>query len=145
MKVYITKYALSKGIIEAEVEQITRAVVSHREDGKVNTYYAGEWHTEQDKAIAVAEKMREERIKICRRTIELMEELSFQIGNTSTPTYRYNRNKPVIQCTMTDEIREEYTSIIQAANKTGYAASGISRCCSGEVMQYKGFKWKFKP
>lgn len=144
MKVYITKHALSKGIIEAEVEQVSPAVVRHREGGKVNTYYPGEWHTEPEKAIIKAEKMRIDQINKCKRTIELLEGISFQPGAKQLAEYKYNRNTPVEQYTIDEKFIKEYPSAVEAANKTGLLAGGISGCCRGEHKAYKGYVWRYK-
>lgn len=142
MRVYITKHALSKGIIEAEVEQVAPAVVRHEDGSKVNTYYAGEWCTTPEQAVAIAEQMRAKKIKNHRRFIELLEGISFDPGNVKTPEYHYNRNTPVIQYKPEGSV--EYKSVIDAVNKTGFQANGISKCCRGERDQYKGYVWKYK-
>lgn len=144
MRVYITKHALSKGIIEAEVEQVAPAVVRHQDGSKVTMYYAGEWHIDRGNAIIKAELMRIDQINKCKRTIELLESISFQPGAKQLAEYKYNRNTPVLQYTIDEKLIKEYPSAVEAAGKTGLLAGGISGCCRGEHKAYKGYVWRYK-
>lgn len=79
MKVWITKYALTKGIFEMEVE-------SQSEDGK-GVYgkvwsdgYHGEgkeWHRTKESAIRRAEEMRQKKIARLKNQIEKLEQMKF--------------------------------------------------------------------
>lgn len=66
MKVWITKYALTKGIFEKEVIELDDEIV--QESGNIfPVYYHGdgkEWHKTKESAIAKAEEMRRKKIAI---------------------------------------------------------------------------------
>ena len=87
MKVFITKYALTKGIQE---EQAKRSAQSPTTMIEVNPtpengydfteYFHGEgeeWHLTRKSASATAEKMRRSKINSLQKEIEKMEELNF--------------------------------------------------------------------
>ncbi len=80
MKVYITKYALSQGIFEMDVER-------QSEDGKLvcgkswNQSYHGqgvEWCKTKAEAIARAEEMRQKKIASLKKQIEKLEKMKFE-------------------------------------------------------------------
>lgn len=78
MKVYITKYALTKGIYEAEAEE------SNNFPGMITTkdysYFHGEgkdWTRTKETAIVRAEEMRLKRIESLKKQIEKLEKLKF--------------------------------------------------------------------
>jgi hypothetical protein len=84
MKVYITKYALTRGIIEAEVSR-QRA----NEDGYVVVFWDGglngenvfgptEWRWEREAAVARAEEMRKAKIASHKKQIARLEKLRFE-------------------------------------------------------------------
>lgn len=80
MKVYITKYALSKGIFELEVEQSKNfpdMVCGFIYDD----HYHGEgieWHRTMEAAITRAEEMRLKKIRSLKKQIEKLERMKFQ-------------------------------------------------------------------
>lgn len=68
MKVWITKYALTQGIYEAEVEQSLRSpsMVSQKQANSYSLCYHGEdqeWHRTEAGAKARANKMVQDKIK----------------------------------------------------------------------------------
>ena len=80
MKVWITEYALTKGIFEMEVESMS-------EDGKSvygkawNDCYSGEgkkWHRTKKAAIDKAEEMRQKKIASLKKQIEKLEGMKFE-------------------------------------------------------------------
>lgn len=82
MKVWITKYALTKGIFEIEAERcitidndmISEAGVNY------NTCYHGEgrqWHLTKESAHKQALKMRDAKIKSLQKQIEKLNKLTF--------------------------------------------------------------------
>ena len=80
MKVWITKYALTKGILEIECVKIGDAGV--REVGNsFPTYYHGEgneWHRTKESAIKKAEEMRQKKIESLKKQIEKLEKMRFE-------------------------------------------------------------------
>ncbi len=80
MKVYVTKYALTKGIFEMNVE-------SQSEDGKSvfgkawDQFYHGqglEWCKDKASAIARAEEMRQKKIASLKKQIKKLEAMQFE-------------------------------------------------------------------
>jgi len=83
MKIYITKYALTKGIIEDDAIKIDRelsktmAVVDN--DGWGRKYYHGdEFHYSETAARIKADKMRLNRIKALEKRIAKLKSLKFK-------------------------------------------------------------------
>ena len=54
-----------------------------------------------------------------------------------------NRCRKVHQYTLDEKFLEEYISVAEAARRTGFSQSGISRVCRGERSSYKGFNWSY--
>lgn len=56
-----------------------------------------------------------------------------------------NRTKPILQIDKeSNRVINEFNSISEAANKTGFVKRRIHRVCNGERKTYKGFIWKYK-
>lgn|SRR5262249_42428611 len=75
MKVWITKYALTQGIKEMDVEVINNKMVAQGRH-----YFHGrgrEWHRTREGAQAKAEQMRRDRIDSLKKTLAKLEKLSF--------------------------------------------------------------------
>lgn len=79
MKVWITKYALTRGVFEMEVK-------SQSEDGTAvygkswDDYYRGEgreWHRTKVSAIKKAEEMRQKKIASLLKQIEKLKQMKF--------------------------------------------------------------------
>lgn len=82
MKVWITKYALTTGIYEAEVEETHCAsMVSLRTaPGSFSQYFHGEgkdWHRTKESAVARAESMRIKKIASLKKSLAAFEKLRF--------------------------------------------------------------------
>ena len=84
MHVYITKYALSSGISEADVDppEVTfpNLIVAKGNAGKgtYDTYYhKPHWHLTKDAAVARAEVMRKARIAALQRQLKKLKSLKF--------------------------------------------------------------------
>ena len=82
IKVWITKYALTTGIMEKDVivEEDLPAMVCDRSTPFVS-YYHGEgveWHRTKESAINKAEEMRIKKIKSLRNQIIKLEKMSFE-------------------------------------------------------------------
>lgn len=83
MKVWITKYALTKGIIETEVYENclgtdpTGNMISIREKGYVSYFHGkgNEWHTTKESAITKANEMRQKKISSLKKQIEKLEKM----------------------------------------------------------------------
>lgn len=76
MKVYITKYALTAGIEEAEAEIEGKMAIVKK---KYSAYFHGsEWHLTRSSAIEQAEIMRERKIASLRKSIEKIEAMRFE-------------------------------------------------------------------
>ena len=82
MKIYITKYALSSGIIvrEGELTGIgTMVSVRHTEVGGFTQYFhRPDWHMTKVAALKKAEKMREKKLQSLEKQIEKIKDLNFE-------------------------------------------------------------------
>lgn len=57
----------------------------------------------------------------------------------------YKNHKSILQIDVkTNRIIEEFSSISEAERKTKYSKHYIRKVCSGELKDYKGFKWSYK-
>lgn len=83
MKVWITKYALTVGVIEKEVEQddeMPNMVKSiHIEDRWQPYFHRPHWWPTEESAILRAEQMRNAKIKSLEKQIEKLKKLKFEI------------------------------------------------------------------
>lgn len=80
MKAYITKYALTMGILEEEVEvsadvngDMVRVVTNHYPE----YYHKPFWHTDKQEAIDHAETMRIKKIASMEKSIKKLKNLKF--------------------------------------------------------------------
>ena len=80
MKAWITKYALTDGIIEAEGEPYGFEWVSASwDDGyRCGDFEQGEWFDTKERAIQKAEGMRQKKIASLKKQIEKLEEMRFE-------------------------------------------------------------------
>ena len=81
MKVWITKYALTKGIIEADGELTSSESVSILNRGlslPTHWFYKGDWHSDKQTAIKKAEEMRQNKIVSLKKQIEKLEGMRFE-------------------------------------------------------------------
>lgn len=77
MKVYITRNALTKGIIETEGEMFTGPRIDDIRT-PLGFYCGGDWHRTKEDAIQRAEAMRDRRIQSLKEQIKKLEDLKFQ-------------------------------------------------------------------
>lgn len=86
MTFYITKYATTRGIIEADTDQLkdykvtdgTKLYVNFI-DGTMLFLNGGEWYTSKNMAISDAEHRRTKKIESLKRQIEKLKALNFDI------------------------------------------------------------------
>lgn len=81
MKVWITKYALTRGIIEADGELTSSdSVIILNRGLSLPTYwfYKGDWHSNKQSAIKKAEEMRQKKIESLKKQIKKLEEMRFE-------------------------------------------------------------------
>ena len=82
---YITKYATTRGIIEADTDKLmdykvtdgTRLYVHYR-DGTILFLNGGEWYTSKSMAVADAEQRRMKKIESLKKQIEKLEKIEFK-------------------------------------------------------------------
>lgn len=76
---WITKYALTKGIVKMHVEDRTVATGRVTEVGNPYScvYFKSDWHRTREEAVAQAEKMRKAKLASLRKQIKKLEALSF--------------------------------------------------------------------
>ena len=80
MKVWITKYALTRGIyeIEAKVCKSVNSQMIQEVGGQYSMYYHNdEWHETKKEAVAYAESMRDKKIASLKKKIKNLKELKF--------------------------------------------------------------------
>jgi hypothetical protein len=81
MKVWITKYALTSGIMEIEAEfcESMSTMVSYRAKGAQYDQYAhgNDWHTDIESAKTKAKQMRLAKIASLKKQIAKLEKLEF--------------------------------------------------------------------
>lgn len=78
MKVYITKYALSNGIVEAEGIENSATMISVKGKFGYTYYHNNEWHTNNRAAIEMAKIMKAKRIASLQKSIETLTKLNFE-------------------------------------------------------------------
>ena len=81
MRVWITKYALTTGIIEAEAEECEHDMIRVYKDSFYPSYYhkeGREWHRTKESAIAKAEEMRQKKISSLKKQVKKMEDMKFE-------------------------------------------------------------------
>ena len=84
MKIWITKYALTQGIIEAECEGIMKdgwchAFWTNQKGIKCNDFmHPRDFETNRMAAIKNAEEMRQKKIESLKKQIEKLEEMTFE-------------------------------------------------------------------
>ena len=77
MKAYITKYALTKGIIEKEVSVLSLHMVRVTDNPYEEYYHGSEWHETLDQARTTACRMRDEKIASMRKKLAKLEKMIF--------------------------------------------------------------------
>jgi hypothetical protein len=81
MKVFVTKYALTKGITEREVTDRGDGHVEERcercEGGWPIYYHKDDWCLTREAAVAKAEEMRVKRVEALKREIAKLEKMEF--------------------------------------------------------------------
>jgi len=78
MEVYITQYALSKGIqkMDGQIEDIVCLISNHFYKKR---YYKPDWHITKEKAIERAEQMRLLKIEFFKTQLNKLENLKFEL------------------------------------------------------------------
>lgn len=77
MKVWITKYALTSGIVEKEVETTHAESMVCATDNPLACYHKPFWHTSREEAVAHAEKLRQAKIKSVKKQLDKLEKMTF--------------------------------------------------------------------
>ena len=81
MKVWITKYALTEGIFEKEVEtcfDISPKMVSDKDGSYKTCYHKPDWHETRKDAVAQAEKMRIAKIASLKKQVKKLQGKRFE-------------------------------------------------------------------
>lgn len=79
MKVYITKYALSDGILEKEAEECDRFPGMIITDDGAHFHGEGKnWTRTKEAAVARAQEMKAKKIKSLKKQIEKLERMKFE-------------------------------------------------------------------
>lgn len=79
MKVWVTKYALTNGIIEGEGRTISEnSIEFNNEKHNDAWFYGNDWHTDRNNAVKKAEEMRLKKIISLQKQIKKLEGLKFE-------------------------------------------------------------------
>ena len=80
MKVWITKYALTDGIIEADAELCGLDIISASWDNgtRFGNFSGEEWWSRKKNAIEKAEEMRQKKIESLKKQIKKLAEMRFE-------------------------------------------------------------------
>ena len=81
MKVWITKYALTDGIIEADANPVLCGSVCISDiisPVLCRILNEGEWHSDKKQAIDKAEEMRQKKIESLKKQIDKLERMRFE-------------------------------------------------------------------
>lgn len=80
MKAFITKYALTQGILEKEVEKsnFSENMVTAK-NNSIEHYHKPYWHETKEEAINHANEMKNKRILALRRRIKKLEKINFSL------------------------------------------------------------------
>lgn len=77
IKIYITKYALTQGILEKDAKIVEPGMVVVN-DGVASSYYHGDdWHETLDDAKERAEQMRRKKVESLKKQLARVEALTF--------------------------------------------------------------------
>lgn len=78
MKVWITRFALTKGIIETDAEVCIAGGGSMIKTVNLGYFHKSDWYKEKSQAICRAQLMREAKIKSLKKTIEKLYSMEFK-------------------------------------------------------------------
>lgn len=82
MKIFISKYALSRGVFEAEADVDDNGFAVVRKPGSFSEYYHGEgrdWCRTREQAFQVAEAMRVKKIASLKQQIGKLKVMTFSV------------------------------------------------------------------
>lgn len=77
MTAYITRYALTSGIEQAEGECYDNGIFGYSINGHTNYVHGNGWHKTKDAALECAESMRLKKIASLKKSIAKLEKLTF--------------------------------------------------------------------
>ncbi len=78
MRAWVTKYALTAGILEVDAERCTDRMISVDAPGNYTSCYHGDdWHDTREAAVARAEEMRKKKIASLKKQLAKLEALKF--------------------------------------------------------------------
>ena len=79
MKVWVSKYALTRGIFEVDAEErCSEGNIFVKDKWCLKSYHKGEWHNTKEEAIKRAEKLKENKIKSLETQIQKLKEMKFE-------------------------------------------------------------------
>lgn len=77
MRIYITKYALTLGIVEKNVPDMSKSENGALHVNAWEYYEKGEWFTKRTDAVLHAENIRKNKIAELKKSIERLEKIQF--------------------------------------------------------------------
>lgn len=84
LRVYVTKYALTRGIHIADVTYCSETMVIERIKYYPVYYHGDDWHYSREAAIAKAEAMRRNKIESLKKQIARLKKIDFEKSTPGT-------------------------------------------------------------
>lgn len=120
-------------------EHLRKSICQYDKKGKLLKEFASLSQASEKTGISVGNISR-----CCNKNIKTIGGYVWRFKGESF-SYEKTRNdaKKVIQFTLSGAFIKEYSSILEAAEKTGVYYTGIYFCCKEKYKNAGGFKWKF--
>lgn len=77
MKAYITRYALTKGILEIEAEFVSQTAIVEINALWTVYYHKPDWYLTREEAVAQAQEMRDKKIQSLEKSITKLKKRTF--------------------------------------------------------------------
>jgi hypothetical protein len=86
IKAYVTKYALTRGILLVEAEQCIDIDPSMIAFGEMDHAHGEDWHLSLEAALSRAEVMRRRKLAALRKQVARLEKLKIKVVEVDSPT-----------------------------------------------------------
>jgi hypothetical protein len=86
IKAWVTKYALTSGILVVEAEHCTDSDPGMIAFGEMNYAHGDDWHRSLEAALSRAEVMRRKKLAALRKQVTRLETLKIKVVEVDSPT-----------------------------------------------------------